>query len=141
MWLLSLEGLKLPGSAAARSRPTDGFSAMTRVLLTQPSLATSARPARDGEPGRTETGHRPSRRIAPCCARRRARWDGDRPPAEPPDRAFSMSAGTGANRAARLAQRVGHDRVRHPEADAVAAADRRREDRRDHAPAPVHDRP
>src|SRR3954465_1083275 len=33
MWLLFLDGLKLPGRAAARSRPTEGFSAMTRVLL------------------------------------------------------------------------------------------------------------
>src|SRR3954469_23744970 len=45
MWLLSLDGLKLPGRAAARSRPTDGFSAMTRVLLMGlcPSLATLSR--------------------------------------------------------------------------------------------------
>src|SRR4051812_18845099 len=61
MWLLSFEGLKLPGSAAARSRPTEGFSAMTRVLLTRSSLA---------------------------CAIRRAPFDGDLRPAEPPDRAF-----------------------------------------------------
>src|SRR3954467_4363312 len=42
MWLLSLDGLKLPGSAAARSRPTEGFSAMTRVLLMalRPSVPT-----------------------------------------------------------------------------------------------------
>src|SRR4051812_35103931 len=32
-WVLSFDGLYEPGSAAARSRPTDGFSAMTRVLL------------------------------------------------------------------------------------------------------------
>src|SRR4051812_48525132 len=32
MWLLSFDWVKLPGSAAARSRPTDGFSAMTSVL-------------------------------------------------------------------------------------------------------------
>src|SRR4051812_28292872 len=104
MWLLSLEGLKLPGSAAARSRPTDGFSAMTRVLLTRSSLASAS--------------------------------------AAGTDRAFrSMSAGARAHRAGGLGERVGHDRIRHAEADAVATSDRRGEDRGDHAPAPVDHRP
>src|SRR3954453_10033839 len=91
MWLLSLEGWKLPGSAAARSRATDGFSAMTRVLLTRSSLACAIRRGRsDGDPRAAE------RRIAPFghpCASRRARLDGGRPLAEPPDRAFQWAQG------------------------------------------------
>src|SRR4051812_4092076 len=95
MWLLSLDGLKLPGSAAARSRPTDGFSAMTRVLLTEVSLATSS-------PGAVSVRARP-RPHRPVC----------------------------------LAERPGHDRIRHPEADALPAPHGGPEDRGDHAPAAV----
>src|SRR3954462_7430872 len=99
MWLLSLDGLKLPGSAAARSRPTDGFSAMTRVLLTRSSLAA----------------------LSPA--------------------AISVGTGSRSHRPAGLPQRVGDDRVRHAEADPLAAPNCRGEDRREHAPATVDHRP
>src|SRR4051794_27443495 len=102
MWLLSLEGLKLPGSADARSRPTDGFSAMTRVLLTRSSLASASAAAR-------------------ACA-------------------LSMRARSSSHGAARLPERVRHDRVGHAEAHPLVPADRGREDRGDDAPLPVDDR-
>src|ERR1700712_4332118 len=114
---------KEPGRTLARSRPTDGFSAMTSVLPTRRSVAAR----------RTRLTHPPCRIRAGTATELRR-------PAAP---GCSVAAGPRGDPdvAVRRPQRRGHDVVGNAEAAALAPARRRREDRADDATAPVHEGP